>query len=223
MTKGGAHDVGAINAKSFAFVTSLEDGHGLGWQITGGLIAVSSAPCCQEEVAEGATKFGDIATLASRLSLPTKGLYTACAGLHSDRSMRLRHACCHGATRAFRTRFKEAMADFKVDAFTLPKRDSRWCNWTFSGTTGAAVRARMRACTGSLCAFIAGAGGDEPSPAGLSIVEPWATSNLSCCVGSLSAESGDERDGRMSRTAQEVFSCPQRLFGLLTHQLNCLK
>jgi len=40
MKKGGAHDVGAINAKGFAFVPSLEDGHGLGWQITGGLMVV---------------------------------------------------------------------------------------------------------------------------------------------------------------------------------------
>lgn len=43
MTKGGAHDGGAINAKGFAFVTSLEDGHGLGWQITGVLMVESSA------------------------------------------------------------------------------------------------------------------------------------------------------------------------------------
>jgi len=115
------------------------------------------------------------------------------------------------------------MAAFKVDAFALPERKIRWCNWTFSGTTGSAMRARMRACSDPPCAFIAGTGGDWPSPAGLSIVELWAISNLSCCVGALSAESGDERDGRMSRTAQEVFSSPQRLFGLRTHQLNCLK
>lgn len=36
MTKGGAHDVGAVNAKGSAFVTRVEDDHGLGWQITGG-------------------------------------------------------------------------------------------------------------------------------------------------------------------------------------------
>ena len=75
MTKGGAHDVGAINAKGFAFATRVEDGHGLGWQITGGLMAVSSAQCCQKEAAEDATKSDDIAMLASRLSLSAKGLY----------------------------------------------------------------------------------------------------------------------------------------------------
>lgn len=110
--------------------------------------------------------------------------------------------------RALRTRSKEAMADLKVDAFAPPERESRWCNSTFSGTTGSAVRASMRACSDPLCAFIAGAGGDWPSPAGMFIVEPWAMSNPSCCLGSLSAESGDERDRRMSRTTQEVFSLP---------------
>ncbi len=78
MKKGGAHDVGAINAKGFAFVTSLEDGHGLGWQITGGLMVVGATQCCHDEVFEGATKSEDIARLESRLPLPTKGLY----GLH---------------------------------------------------------------------------------------------------------------------------------------------
>jgi len=148
----------------------------------------AATQCCADEVVEGATKFDDIATLASRLSLPTKGLYTACAGLHSDQSMRLRHSCRHGAARAFRILSNEAMADFKVDAFTLPERDSRWCNSTFNGTTGSAMRTRMRTCSDLPCAFIAGTGGDWPSPAGLSIVEPWAISNLSCCVGSLSAD-----------------------------------
>ena len=75
MKKGGAHDVSTVNAKGFAFVTYVEDGHGLGWQIIGGLMAVSSARCCHDEVVEGATKFDDIATLAGRLSLPTKWLY----------------------------------------------------------------------------------------------------------------------------------------------------
>lgn len=127
MKKGGAHDVGAINAKGFAFVTSLEDGHGLGWQITGGLMVVGATQCCHDEVFEGATKSEDIARLQAVYRCRPKGS-TACTGLYSDRSMRLRHSCRHGAARAFRILSNEAMADFKVDAFTPPERESRWCN-----------------------------------------------------------------------------------------------
>lgn len=74
MLKSRVDDVGAINAEGFAFVTRAEDGHGLNWQISCGLMVARFTQSCQHAIAEDARTSDGIATLLIRKLQSAKGI-----------------------------------------------------------------------------------------------------------------------------------------------------
>ena len=107
MTKGRVDDVDTVGAKSFAFVTFMEDFHDLGWQLTCELMMVRSTQSCQDVMAEGAQRPDEITTLTNRNLLIAKGRHHLRGA--SPRSMDTPAAsCCHGAIQGFYNRPTDA-------------------------------------------------------------------------------------------------------------------